>query len=45
VVRASREFAVDSNVLAYLNRLSDYFYALARQLSQVLGIEEECWQP
>ena len=44
-VRASREFAVDPEVLAYLNRLSDYFYALARRLSQALGIEEEYWQP
>lgn len=36
---------VDSLVLQYLNRLSDYFFMLARQLGQDLGAKEVIWNP
>jgi len=35
----------DSNVLAYLNRLSDYLFVLARKLSKDLQVEEIKWIP
>lgn len=35
---------VDPRHLKYLNRLSDYFFTLARLISSHLGIEEEKWE-
>lgn len=35
---------VDSNVLAYINRLSDYFFVLARKLNLDNGIEDKVWK-
>ena len=36
---------VDPLVLQYLNRLSDYFFVLARHLGHDLGAEEVIWKP
>lgn len=36
---------VEAIVLQYLNRLSDYFFMLARQLAHDLGAEEVIWNP
>lgn len=36
---------VDERVLQYLNRLSDYFFMLARQLAQDAGVAEVVWNP
>lgn len=36
---------VDEMVLQYLNRLSDYFFMLARQLAQDAGAAEIVWNP
>ena len=36
---------VDDTLLQYLNRLSDYFFILARTLNIKAGIEERTWQP
>lgn len=44
-VKASRQYDVSGNVLAYLNRLSDYLYQLGRTLSLELNAEEELWEP
>lgn len=44
-LRADAEHAVDHYVLVYLNRLSDYFYALGRTVTSVLGVEEILWIP
>lgn len=38
------EIAVDALVLQYLNRLSDYFFILARYLAKVLDAEEVSWK-
>ena len=39
------EPGVDPLVIKYLNRLSDYFFVLARQLSTELHAEEIPWKP
>ena len=44
VVQAHEQEPVDEQVLPYLNRLSDYFYVLARFLNQEQGIDEIEWQ-
>lgn len=36
---------VDPLILSYLNRLSDYFFVLARKVAQDLGVEEVPWKP
>ncbi|MFN0213775.1 MAG: cob(I)yrinic acid a,c-diamide adenosyltransferase [Saprospiraceae bacterium] len=36
---------VEDLALQYLNRLSDYFFMLARYLAQSLGVEEVVWKP
>ncbi|MCC7466138.1 MAG: ATP:cob(I)alamin adenosyltransferase, partial [Saprospiraceae bacterium] len=36
---------VESLALQYLNRLSDYFFILARYLAQTMGAEEVIWKP
>lgn len=46
VVRAAEHFpAVPDVVRGYLNRLSDYFYALGRRLGYDLGAEDVRWEP
>ncbi len=37
--------SVDPLILRYLNRLSDYFFVLSRQLTQDLGAVETPWKP
>jgi cob(I)alamin adenosyltransferase len=43
VIRLSGVYPVDPLVIKYLNRLSDYFFVLARYLSHHLGAEEIPW--
>lgn len=44
VVALHRKAPVDEIALQYLNRLSDYFFVLARKLGQDLGVEEVVWK-
>lgn len=44
VVALHHQDAVDPMVLQYLNRLSDYFFILGRQLAADLGVEEVIWK-
>ena len=39
------ENAIDSQILVFLNRLSDYLFVLARKLTQDLQAEEIKWTP
>jgi cob(I)alamin adenosyltransferase len=43
--RAAEKTSVSESALAYLNRLSDYFYMLGRRLSEILGARETIWTP
>lgn len=44
-LRADALRAVEPSVLAFLNRLSDYFYTLGRRLNVRFGVEEILWIP
>jgi cob(I)alamin adenosyltransferase len=44
VVHLSREAVVDAMALSYLNRLSDYFFVLARHLAVQYGVQEVVWK-
>jgi cob(I)alamin adenosyltransferase len=44
-VALARESTMDPNIILYLNRLSDYFFVLARWLGHKEGIEEIKWMP
>ena len=43
VLQANDIYPVDENIIIYLNRLSDYFFVLARYLVHKLGIAEDKW--
>lgn len=45
VTQLSENEKVDENVIRYLNRLSDYLFVLARQLTQDLDADETPWKP
>lgn len=45
VVSLARTSAVDAIILLYLNRLSDYFFVLARYLGYQSGTDEIKWMP
>ncbi len=45
VTHLSENDFVDSLVIKYLNRLSDYLFVLSRMLSQELKAEETPWKP
>lgn len=44
-VSASAQFSLDQSVGSYLNRLSDYLYALGRRVGHDFGAREVCWIP
>ncbi|MEO0898744.1 MAG: cob(I)yrinic acid a,c-diamide adenosyltransferase [Bacteroidota bacterium] len=43
VVELNEDGGIDSNILKYLNRLSDWFFVFARYLSYTAGVEEIPW--
>jgi cob(I)alamin adenosyltransferase len=45
IVHLSEESSVESIVLKYINRLSDYLFVLSRKLSFDLGAIETPWKP
>jgi cob(I)alamin adenosyltransferase len=45
VIRMAEESDVNTLVITYLNRLSDYLFVLCRKMAQELGIEETAWKP
>lgn len=44
IVRLAQEEPVEENCLAYINRLSDYLFVLARHLVVGAGKEEQLWK-
>ena len=45
VIRLQEESPVEDLVIMYLNRLSDYLFALCRQMTYELQAEEVVWKP
>ena len=44
-LRADQRYGVDPQALAFLNRLSDYFYLLGRRLTEHFKVDEVLWIP
>ena len=44
LVRLNKQNELNSYLMAYINRLSDYLFVLARMLSKAEGKEESYWQ-
>ena len=44
VYRLAEQAEVDEVLLRYINRLSDYFFALAKQINHCAGHEESFWK-
>ena len=42
-ITAAEQFKIQSNVLIYMNRLSDYLYTLGRRLSDEFNVKEIYW--
>ena len=45
IVSLSESEPVPSEILIYVNRLSDYIFSLAREVSRTLGAPEFLWEP
>ncbi|MFI3318591.1 MAG: cob(I)yrinic acid a,c-diamide adenosyltransferase [Rikenellaceae bacterium] len=43
-IEAAEDHPIDSEALRYINRLSDYLYALGRTLNIHFGVEDILWQ-
>ena len=43
-IRLAKTADIDQNITVYLNRLSDYFFVLARKCNIIAKIEENTWQ-
>lgn len=43
IISLSKEQNIDSNIIKYLNRLSDYFFVLSRKLVYDAGDDEVIW--
>ena len=43
-IEAAKDYPLDINAMVFINRLSDYFYALGRVLCDKLGESEFVWQ-
>jgi cob(I)alamin adenosyltransferase len=44
IIRLSREEAVDPRVIKYVNRLSDWFFVMARYAARLEGAPEYLWE-
>jgi cob(I)alamin adenosyltransferase len=44
-IQLQQESVVDNLVIKYLNRLSDYLFALCRMMTQELEVDEIVWKP
>ena len=44
IVQLAAEEEIDSQLLAYINRLSDYLFVMGRQLNKAADYEEITWQ-
>ncbi len=45
IIKLAEEEAVDEIIVRYFNRLSDYFFVLARKIGQDLGVSDALWTP
>lgn len=43
-IEVGESYTIEPNVVAYLNRLSDYLYLLGRTMSVECGVEEVLWR-
>ena len=44
ILALAEQAHIDAQLLAYVNRLSDYFFALAKKINHAHGQEENIWQ-
>ena len=45
IIKLNQENPLPLELLAYINRLSDYFFALARKMHKILNVDEVFWIP
>ena len=45
IIKLNDSYPVDPLIVKYINRLSDYFFVLARKLTLALHVEETPWKP
>ncbi len=45
IIRLAEEDTVDETIIRYFNRLSDYFFVLARKIALDKGVPDVIWKP
>lgn len=45
IINLSQDYPVEDLIIRYFNRLSDYFFVLARKIAQDLGVPDNPWKP
>ncbi len=45
IFKMAEQYYIEEEVLKLFNRLSDYFFVLARKLGQELNVDESYWKP
>lgn len=45
IIHLAEDYPVDELIIRYFNRLSDYFFVLARKIALDRGIPDQLWQP
>ncbi len=45
IIRLALDHKVDEIIIRYFNRLSDYFFVLARKIAFDLGVPDQVWNP
>lgn len=45
IINLSQDYLVEELIIRYFNRLSDYFFVLARKIALDLGVPEDPWKP
>ncbi|MEN8118901.1 MAG: cob(I)yrinic acid a,c-diamide adenosyltransferase [Bacteroidota bacterium] len=45
IVKLADEVEIDTNIIKYVNRLSDYFFLLSRKIAFDFNVDEVIWDP
>jgi len=44
ILKLGKETAVDEEIIAFYNRLSDYFFVVSRKIASLMGLQQKPWK-